>query len=46
LGVATLDPLKVGDLAKTGLATRKAMHRKSALVCRNEAASGVIRDLT
>lgn len=44
--VATLDALKIGDLARTGLATRKEMHMEVALVCRNEAASAVIRDLT
>jgi hypothetical protein len=38
--------LKVIDLAKTGLATRKAMYQETALVSRNEAASAVIRDLT
>lgn len=44
--VAELDSLKVADLAKTGLATRKAMFQEVTLVCRNQAASGVIRDLT
>jgi len=44
--VAELDPLKVIDLAKTGLATRKAMYQEVALVSRNEAASAAIRDLT
>ena len=44
--VAELDSLKVIDLAKTGLATRKAMYQEVTLVCRNEAASAVIRDLT
>jgi hypothetical protein len=44
--VAELDSLKVIDLAKTGLATRKAMYQEVTLVSRNEAASGVIRDLT
>jgi hypothetical protein len=44
--VAELDSLKVMDLAKTGLATRKAMYQEVTLVSRNEAASGVIRDLT
>jgi hypothetical protein len=44
--VAELDSLKVVDLAKTGLATRKAMFQEVTLVSRNEAASGVIRDLT
>jgi hypothetical protein len=44
--VAELDSMKVIDLAKTGLATRKAMYQEVALVSRNEAASAVIRDLT
>jgi hypothetical protein len=44
--VAELDSLKVTDLAKTGLATRKAMYQEVTLVCRNQAASGVIRDLS
>lgn len=44
--VAELDSLKVIDLAKTGLATRKAMYQEVTLVSRNEAASGVLRDLT
>jgi hypothetical protein len=43
--VASLVSLKVEDLAKTGLATRKVMHQEVALVCRNEAASGAIRDV-
>jgi hypothetical protein len=44
--VAYLDPMKIIDLAKTGLATRKAMYQECSLVSRNEAASAVIRDLT
>jgi hypothetical protein len=44
--VAELDSLKIIDLAKTGLASRKAMYQEVALVCRNEAASFAIRDLT
>lgn len=44
--VATLESLKVFDLATTGLATRKAMRQEVTLVCRNEAASAAIRDLT
>jgi hypothetical protein len=44
--IAELDSLKVVDLAKTGLATRKAMYQEVALVSRNEAASGCIRDLS
>lgn len=34
------------NLAKTGLAERKALHAEVALRCLNEAASGCIRDLT
>jgi len=44
--VADLDGLVVEDLAQTGLAKRKLMRREWALRCRNEAASGVIRDCT
>ena len=44
--VAELDSLKVMDLAKTGLATRKALYQEVTLVCRNEAASAVVRDLS
>jgi hypothetical protein len=44
--IAELDPLKMIDLATTGLAKRKAMYQEVSLVCRNEAASGVIRDLS
>jgi hypothetical protein len=43
--IADLIPTKIEDLAKTGLATRKVIHQESTLVCRNEAASGAIRDL-
>lgn len=43
--VAELDSLKIVDLAKTGLATRKALYQEVALVSRNEAASAAIRDL-
>ena len=43
--IAELDSLKVIDLAKTGLATRKAMYQEVTLVCRNEKASGAIRDI-
>lgn len=43
--IAELDPLKVIDLAKTGLATRKAMYQEVALVSRNEKASAAIRDV-
>lgn len=41
-----LDGLAVEDLAQTGLAKRKLMRREWALVCRNQAASGAIRDLS
>jgi len=41
-----LDPLQVNPLAKTGLATRKLMQVEWALKCLNEAASGVVADLT
>jgi hypothetical protein len=44
--IKTLDPLQVDDLAKTGLATRKAMHTEWALASLNEAASACIRDLS
>jgi hypothetical protein len=44
--IATLDPMKTMDLAKTGLATRKALYEECALRCLNQAASGVIADLT
>jgi hypothetical protein len=44
--VAELDPMKVIDLAKTGLATRKAIYQEVTLVSRNEAASAAVRDLT
>jgi hypothetical protein len=43
--VAELDSLKVIDLAKTGLANRKALYQEVTLVCRNERASGAIRDI-
>jgi hypothetical protein len=43
--IKVLDPLQVDDLAKTGLATRKAMHVEWALACLNEAASACIRDI-
>lgn len=44
--VAVLDPMKTMDLARTGLAMRKAMYEESALRCLNQAASGVVADLT
>jgi len=43
--LAYLNPLKIEDLAKTGLATRKAMHMEVTLRCLNEAASGVVADV-
>jgi hypothetical protein len=43
--VAVLDPMKTMDLAKTGLATRKALYEETSLRCLNQAASGVIADL-
>lgn len=43
--IAELVPMKVDELAKTGLATRKAIHQEVTLVCRNEAASAAIRDV-
>lgn len=43
--IAELVPMQMMDLAKTGLATRKAMHTEFALRCLNEAASGVIADI-
>jgi hypothetical protein len=43
--IAELSPLQPRDLATTGLATRKAMFTEFALVSRNEAASGCIRDV-
>ena len=44
--IGSLDPLGVDDLAKTGLATRKMLSVEWALKSLNQAASGVIRDLT
>ena len=44
--VAELEGLKMFDLATTGLATRKAMRQEVTLVCRAEAASAAIRDLS
>lgn len=40
------DALKVMPLAKTGLAERRAMYAEVALRCLNQAASGVVADLT
>lgn len=44
--IAVLDPMKTEKLAKTGLAERKLMREECTLRCLNEAASGVIADLT
>lgn len=44
--VADLDGLVVEDLARTGLAKRKLMRREWALRCKNQAASGVVADLS
>lgn len=44
--LAYLDPLQMTDLAKTGLAKRKALYMEVTLRSLNEAASGVIADLT
>lgn len=44
--IAVLDPMGTEDLAKTGLATRKLIKTELALRCLNEAASGVVRDLS
>ena len=40
------DALKIMPLAKTGLAERRAMYAEVALRCLNQAASGVVADLT
>lgn len=44
--IATLDPMQRRKLAVTGLADRDAMYTEQTLVCRNDAASFVIADLT
>lgn len=44
--IADLDGLQVDDLAQTGLAKRKLLRREWALRCRNQAASGVVADLS
>lgn len=44
--IAVGDPLQTEELAKTGLATRKALRTEVALRCLNEKASGVVADLT
>ncbi len=40
------DALKITPLAKTGLSERRAMYTEVALRCLNQAASGVVADLT
>lgn len=40
------DAMKIMPLAKTGLAERRAIYTEVALRCLNEAASGVVADLT
>ena len=44
--IATLDPMQRRKLAVTGLAERESLHTEVALKCLNEAASGVVADLT
>jgi len=44
--VATLDPMQVNPLAKTGLAKREEMHVEETLVCLNDAGNAIIADLT
>lgn len=44
--IADLDGQKTKDLAETGLASRKLIWREWALRCKNQAASGVVADLT
>ena len=44
--IAVGDPLHVDTLAQTGLATRKALITEWALRCLNQAASGIVADLT
>ena len=44
--ILTLDPMQRQELAKTGLADRTALYTEVALKCSNEAASGVVADLT
>lgn len=44
--IAIGDPMHTIDLAKTGLATRKALYTEWCLRCLNEAASGAVCDLT
>lgn len=44
--VATLDPMQKRKLAVTGLADRDAMYCEKTLVCRNDAGSALVADLT
>lgn len=44
--IAIGEPLQTEDLGKTGAATRKALRTEVALRCLNQAASGVVADLT
>lgn len=44
--IAVGDPLQTEELAKTGLATRKALRTEVALRALNQASSGVVADLT
>lgn len=44
--IASLRPFMIEDLAKTGDSNKKQLLTEYTLVCRNEAANGVIADLT
>lgn len=44
--IATLDPMQKRKLAVTGLADRDAMYTEQTLVCKNDAASALVADLT
>lgn len=44
--IATLDPMKRRELAITGLSDKTAIFTEVALKCHNEAASGVVADLS
>lgn len=44
--IGTLDPMQRRKLATTGLADRDAMYTEQTLICRNDAASAVVADLT
>lgn len=45
-GIGSLRPYMIDNLAKTGDSNRKQMLVEYTLICRNEAANGVIADLT